>query len=428
MPIEDYYGFAGSLDGILSELEQNTATTDSAHPMVRLVNALLGEAVKQGASDVHFEPDQHQIGVRYRLDGVLQHVRALHLAHWPALSQRLKLMSGMNIAEHRNVQDGRFGPRLRRTPDRFSRFPDAYGLGENIVVRVLDQRRALLTLGELGFSAPTIETLTQVIERPQGLTLVTGPTGSGKTTTLYSVLSKLNSSEVHVATLEEPVEYQLGLVRQTAIAEDIGLDFASGIRAILRQDPDIIFIGEIRDADTAQMAMRAALTGHQVFATLHCNDVWSAVPRLVDLGASPRLLAGQLCGIVAQRLVRTLCPHCKVSSPASAEDCRSLHCDPAKPPLLCVPIGCDRCRQTGRKGRTVIAEILRLTPELDDMIAADSGRVVLMEQAAKQGFRSIQNRRHCARAERRHRLSRFAPRRRYDARVLTCQPIAIAPF
>jgi general secretion pathway protein E/type IV pilus assembly protein PilB len=388
--LEDYYGFAGSLDSILDELEQETASADSAHPVVRLVNTLLGDAVRQGASDVHLEPENNLVRVRYRLDGVLEQVREIHRSHWPALSQRLKLMSGMNIAEQHEIQDGRFDLTYngRRIDFRVALMPTVWG--ENIVVRILDQRRALLPLHALGFSSAGLETLAQIAERPEGITLVTGPTGSGKTTTLYSILNRLSHTEVNIATLEEPVEYELNLIRQTSIVEEQGISFAAGVRAVLRQDPDIIFIGEIRDGDTAQMALRAAMTGHQVFATLHCNDVWSAVPRLVDLGLNPRVLAGHVNGIIAQRLVRKLCPHCKVVGPASAEECRVLRCDPAAPPRIAVPIGCPQCRKTGRQGRTVISEILRLTPEIDDLMMKESGRVVLGELSRQQGFVSLQ--------------------------------------
>lgn len=388
--IEDYYGFANSLDGILNELENESASTQSDHPVVRLVNTLLGDAVKRGASDIHLEPENNLARIRYRIDGVLEQVRELHLSHWPALSQRVKLMAGLNIADQRSVQDGRFSMSYggHNIDFRVALMPTVWG--ENIVVRILDKRRALLPIGSLGFSSHTIDTLTRIMDKPQGITLVTGPTGSGKTTTLYSIMNRLNSREVNIATLEEPVEYQMNAIRQTSIAEEQGLDFAAGVRAVLRQDPDIIFIGEIRDKDTAQMALRAAMTGHQVYATIHCNDVWGAVPRMIDLGINPKVLAGHISGIISQRLVRKLCTHCKLECPASEDDCRLLRCDASDPPTIAIPVGCNHCRNTGRKGRTVVAEVVCITPELDDMIMNESGRVALRKQAEEQGFRSIQ--------------------------------------
>ena len=388
--IEDYYGFANSLDGILDELEGADASTETDHPIVRLVNTLLGDAVKRGASDVHLEPESNLVRVRYRMDGVLQQIRELHLSHWPALSQRIKLMAELNIADQRSVQDGRLSLSYggHNIDFRVAIMPTVWG--ENIVVRILDKRRALMPIGSLGFSSNTIDVLARIMEKPQGITLVTGPTGSGKTTTLYSIMNKLNSREVNIATLEEPVEYQMNAIRQTSIVEEQGLDFAAGVRAVLRQDPDIIFIGEIRDNDTAQMALRAAMTGHQVFATIHCNDVWGAVPRMIDLGVNPKVLSGHISGIISQRLVRKLCPHCKIECPASEDDCRIMRCDASNPPTVAIPVGCEHCDNTGRKGRTVVAEVICVTPEIDDMIMGECGRVSLRKQAEKQGFSSIQ--------------------------------------
>ena len=392
--IDRYYGFAVSLDAILKEMETGQSVENSSetyqHPVVRLVNQLLFEAVKRGASDVHLEPESAFVRVRYRIDGQLHQTRALHRDYWPALSHRLKIMAGMNIAETRSIQDGRFQLQIGGSDVDFrvAIMPTVWG--ETIAVRILDHRRALVPLESLGFNAANIAALEKIMERPQGVTLVTGPTGSGKTTTLYSVLRRLSSVAVHIASLEEPVEFQLGLIRQTAVQEAQGLSFAAGVRGVLRMDPDIIFIGEVRDGDTAQMALRAAMTGHQVFSTLHCNDVLGAVPRLLDLGLNPRIVAGNITGLIAQRLVRKLCPHCKRQRKATAEEARQLRCDPMRPPTVAAAAGCDACHRTGTQGRTVIAEILPVTPELDDMIAADAGRRALLQEARRQGFHTMQ--------------------------------------
>ncbi|NTU76736.1 MAG: type II/IV secretion system protein [Alphaproteobacteria bacterium] len=385
---------AGSLDEILRKIEtENTASEPVAevyqHPVIQLVNALLFDAARQGASDIHLEPESNFVRVRYRIDGHLRQVHALHLAHWPALSHRIKIMAGMNIADTRSIQDGRFQLQIsgHEVDFRVAIMPSVWG--ETIVVRLLDHRRSLLPLEELGFSNPALSALAHLLQKPQGITLVTGPTGSGKTTTLYSLLRLISTPEVNIATLEEPVEYQLDLIRQTAIHEDQGLDFAAGVRGVLRMDPDIIFIGEIRDAATAQMALRAAMTGHQVFSTLHCNDALSALPRLLDLGLSARALTGNLNGVIAQRLVRKLCPSCKTWRRASSEESRLL-LGSSETPRLAEAQGCAACDHIGTRGRTALAEVLCFSPELDDMIAQDAARGLLMKQAQSEGFVRMQ--------------------------------------
>ncbi len=390
------YGADASLDDIVRELE--TGKTDRPahvqayeHPVVRLVNQLLTDAVKSGASDIHLEPEQTFVRVRTRIDGAMRQVRALHLEHWPALSHRIKIMAGMNIADTRSIQDGRFHMQVGggNVDFRVAIMPTVWG--ENIVVRLLDHRRSLLPLEGLGFDSGKIAVLERIMERPMGITLVTGPTGSGKTTTLYSILRRLSAADVNIATLEEPVEYQLELIRQTAIQESQGLTFAAGVRSVLRMDPDIIFIGEVRDGDTAQMALRAAMTGHQVYSTLHCQDALSALPRLIDLGLSPRMVAGHINGIVAQRLVRKLCPHCRRERKAGETECRMLRADPSTPPIIADADGGALCGCTGRSGRMVITEILSLSPEIDDMIAREAGRLDLYRQARAEKFRTLQD-------------------------------------
>ncbi len=409
--IANYDGFKLPLDGILNELETGDAAasgaTDWQHPVVRLVDTLVSDAVRRGASDIHFEPESSFIRLRYRIDGVMQQVRALHRSHWPELSHRLKIMAGMNIADQRSLQDGRFQLQIGGADIDFrvAVMPTVHG--ENIVVRILDHRRALLPLEALGFNPPSLTQLDRILARPEGIVLVTGPTGSGKTTTLYSILGKISNVDVNIMTLEEPVEYQIPLIRQTAVQEAQGLTFGEGVRGILRQDPDIVFIGEVRDTDTAQMALRAAMTGHKVFSTLHCNDAIGALPRLIDLGLHPRMLAGNAAGIIAQRLVRKLCPHCKRSRPATVDEIKILDSLEMKAnrlaqgfaeaqtplldaaPVICEEVGCAECDGIGSKGRVAVAEIIRITPALDDLITADAPRSALLRQARADGFRSM---------------------------------------
>ena len=282
--IEAYARTNGDFDDILQELEGlvPSAVQESEawqHPVIRLVNTILTEAVREGASDIHLEPESTFVRLRVRIDGVLHQKRALHRSHWSELSHRLKIMAGMNIADTRSMQDGRFHMKIGGVDIDFRMAVMPTVQGENIVIRILDHRRALLSLEKLGYDAVTLAQLDRIIERPEGVVLVTGPTGSGKTTTLYALLKRLSNVQVNIMTLEEPVEYQFELIRQTAIQEQQGLTFAEGVRGILRQAPDIIFIGEVRDDDTARMALRAAMTGHQVFSTLHCNDAFGAIPR-----------------------------------------------------------------------------------------------------------------------------------------------------
>jgi len=343
--------------------------------------------------------------VRVRVDGVLRQKHALHRSHWPELSHRLKIMAGMNIADTRSMQDGRFHMQIGGAEIDFRMAVMPTVQGENIVIRILDHRRALLPLEALGYDAAALARMELILERPEGIVLVTGPTGSGKTTTLYAMLKRLSSVDVNIMTLEEPVEYQFEMIRQTAIQEQQGWGFAEGVRGILRQAPDIIFIGEVRDDDTARMALRAAMTGHQVFSTLHCNDAFGALPRLNDLGLSSRMLAENVIGIVAQRLVRKLCPKCRHARPATPEEMKILGCFEAAeahalgfaeaqkpfdaPVTIAESAGCEQCGHTGYRGRTAVTEILRVTPEIDELIATNAPRAALQKQAAKEGFHSM---------------------------------------
>ncbi|MGC2856819.1 GspE/PulE family protein [Novispirillum sp. DQ9] len=394
--IDQYYGHELSIDGILRELEHGGAAVEDltaldqeggySHPIIRLVDAILLDAVKTKASDIHFEPEGNFLRVRYRIDGEMTQIRTIHKRHWAAFGHRLKLMAGMNIADKLNPQDGRISMTLghQRIDFRVSSLPTVHG--ENLVLRILDKSSATVPLQSLGFTPENFGLLTRMIKRPEGIIIVTGPTGSGKTTTLYAVLNFINSLQLNIMTLEDPVEYELSLIRQSQIREGTNMTFAEGIRTLLRQDPDVILIGEVRDADTAVMALRAAMTGHQVYTTLHTNDAAGAIPRLMDLGMRPSLMAGNIIGIVAQRLSRKLCDECKRPRPATPEECRILGVAPDAPPTIFEPVGCPSCRNTGHKGRIAVSEILPFNEAIDEMIARDEPLSAIRREAMKYGF------------------------------------------
>ncbi len=395
--IEQNYGFELSIDGILNEIETGeidyasiAANFDEySQPVVRLVDALLNDAVKQGASDIHFEPESGFLRIRYRIDGVLRQIRSLHKNYWSAMVVRLKVISNMNIAETRAPQDGRISLNLsgRGIDFRVSSQPTTHG--ENIVLRILDRQKGIVPLEDLGLRDDELKMLQLMMARPEGIILVTGPTGSGKTTTLYSILNTVNTEGVNIMTLEDPVEYPMAMIRQTSVNEVVKLDFASGIRSMMRQDPDVILVGEIRDKDTAEMAFRAAMTGHQVYSTLHTNSAIGAIPRLQDLGVLPDILAGNIIGVVAQRLVRQLCSHCK--EPFSP--------DSATRKILGVPeswngqiyrsVGCQHCNFQGYKGRVAIMELFKIDQEIDELIARRATGRELKMAARRTGFRSL---------------------------------------
>ena len=391
--IDQYYDYEMSIDGILKEIEtgirENTKISGEedgyVNPTVRLVNALLVDSIKSGASDIHFEPEGAFLRLRYRIDGAMTQVRSFHRSYWGAIVVRLKIMSGMNIAESRQPQDGRISFKAlgREVDFRVASQPTVHG--ENIVLRLLDKTKSLVPLEKLGFSEHNSRLLKKLLKRPEGIFIVTGPTGSGKTTTLYSVLSYINSMDVNIMTLEDPVEYQLPLIRQTNVREG-SVDFHSGISSLMRQDPDIIFIGEVRDEEPALMAVRAALTGHQVFTTLHTNDALGAVPRLGDIGVPAHLLAGSLICCMAQRLARKLCQTCRRAKVASPEECRILGADPEDPPTIYEEGGCEQCNKKGTKGRIAINEILAVDKGLDELIATHATRNNMMDHALENGF------------------------------------------
>ncbi|WP_047391275.1 GspE/PulE family protein [Chitinibacter sp. ZOR0017] len=390
--IDQYYGFELSIDGILHEIETGEidygslaqAEAEYSQPVVRLIDALLADAVNRGASDLHFEPEPSFVRIRYRIDGVLRQIRALHKTYWPAMVVRLKVLSGMNIAETRAPQDGRISLTLsgRSLDFRVSAQPTSWG--ENLVLRILDRQKGLVPLDKLGLSRSNLDLLRLMIARPEGIILVTGPTGSGKTTTLYSILNHINSVAVNIMTLEDPVEYPLPMIRQTSVNEVSKLDFANGIRAMMRQDPDVILIGEIRDRDTAEMAFRAAMTGHQVYSTLHTSSAVGALPRLLDIGVLPDVLTGNIIGIIAQRLVRTLCPHCKQAYQPDAFEQRLLGI--RQPQTIYRAVGCPQCEHQGYRGRTTVMELLRLDGELDELIARRASQREVRQLALRKGF------------------------------------------
>ena len=361
-------------------------------PVIRMINALLLQALRERASDLHFEPYEARSVVRFRVDGVLRDVieppRALHAA----LVSRLKIMASLDIAEKRLPQDGRIALKLgdKQVDVRVSTLPT--GPGERVVLRLLDRDSAQLDLTALGMSAPTLATVDALIREPHGIVLVTGPTGSGKTTTLYAALSRLPRGALNMMTVEDPIEYALDGVGQTQVNPKIDLDFARALRAILRQDPDIIMIGEIRDLETAQIAVQASLTGHLVLATLHTNDAASAMTRLADMGVEPYLLASSLLGVLAQRLVRTLCPACRArAAPSQGEAALLAELGLPRDMPLHAPAGCAECRDTGYRGRSGIYELIVVDDALRRLIHDRAPEHALRAAAARAGTTSLRH-------------------------------------
>ena len=395
--LDTMYGFDLSLDGILHEIEtgeidyQSIAAQDQySQPLVRLVDALLVDAVKREASDIHFEPEENFLRIRYRIDGVLQQIRSLHKNYWSAIAVRLKVLASLNIAENRIPQDGRMSMNLSgRTIDfRVAVQPTVFG--ENIVLRILDRQKGIVPFEKLGLDEEYLHQLHLMMARPEGIILVTGPTGSGKTTTLYSLLNYLNTEGVNIMTLEDPVEYHLGMVRQSAVNDAVKLDFVTGIRSLLRQDPDIILIGEIRDEATAEMAFRAAMTGHQVYSTLHTNSALGAVPRLLDLKVLPDIMADNIIGIIAQRLIRKLCTYCRqAQSPNDIERNLLGIQESDQESMIYRGEGCNYCEQRGYKGRMALMEILRMEDTLEKAIAQHENIHTMRVMLREQGFRSL---------------------------------------
>lgn len=386
------YGGAENFKHHLSEMEQGSiqpADIHENHPVIATVEAMLAESVAAGASDIHLEPEEKTVRIRLRVDGLLKTLTLLHKASWPRLAQRIKVLAGMDIVDSRNIQDGRFHLQIagKSIDFRVSILPTQHG--ENIVIRILDQARALLPLERLGFSEPQEQLLRRLCLRPNGMLVLTGPVGSGKTTTLYALLNLLDKATRSIRTLEDPIEYQLDGIRQTQVRENFGLSFAEGVRAVLRQDPNVLLIGEIRDADTAQMALRAAMTGSQVFTTLHTQDSFGVFPRLREFGLSSGLMSGNITAAVAQRLVRVLCQQCKQMRAPDAHLKALLAPTVKLPAKIGHPVGCAACDDTGFKGRMVISEILPIDGELDELVVSGASRSQLFKCAKAKGFISM---------------------------------------
>ncbi len=396
--IDQFYGYELSIDGILREIE--TGETDYTNyqgdieeysqPLVRLVDVMLADAVKRGASDIHFEPEESFLRIRYRIDGVLRQIRSLHKTYWSAIAVRLKVMSDMNIAETRAPQDGRISRLIigRQIDFRVASQPTIHG--ENIVLRVLDREKGVIPLDKMELPEDSMRKLKIMMARPEGMILVTGPTGSGKTTTLYSLLNHVSTEQVNIMTLEDPVEYPFPLIRQTSVSEMAGMDFSNGIKSLMRQDPDIILVGEIRDDETAEMAFRAAMTGHQVYSTLHTNSAIGALPRLRDIGIISEIMAGNIIGIIAQRLIRKLCKYCKESYIPDRYEMALLNFNQdEKPKKLFRAKGCKACDNTGYRGRMALLEILKMNSELDDLLVQGATAKEIKAEANKQGFLTL---------------------------------------
>ncbi len=358
--------------------------------VITQVDQIIQSAIEVGASDIHLEPFEKKYRLRFRIDGVLQEITELQLSQKDAITSRLKIMAELDIAEKRRPQDGRIKIRAKQGQDidlRVSTLPTQYG--EKIVLRILDKGSLQLSLESLGFSEEVLSAFRKEINNPYGMILVTGPTGSGKTTTLYSALNEINSEEVNITTIEDPIEYNLEGINQTQVHEEIDLTFVNILRSILRQDPNIIMVGEIRDKETVEIAIRAALTGHLVFSTLHTNDASSAVSRLVEMGVEPFLVSSSVRMVMAQRLVRKICEHCKTNYEPDSVLVKELGLEDHNE--FKQGAGCSECNQSGFKGRTALIELLTMSDELTSHIntSANSSEIKLI--ATKQGMRTLRD-------------------------------------
>jgi len=392
-----YYGASGSVEEIAKTFESNgnaveeevqeVAQLGEEAPVIKLVNAMIEKAVKERASDIHIEPEEDCLRIRSRVDGLLHEVTTLSKKLQEAVISRIKILSKMDIAESRKAQDGRMQLKLENKDIdiRVSTFPTIHG--ENVVMRLLDRSSVLLGLKELGFSEKNRKEFNKLIRFPNGIILVTGPTGSGKTSTLYSALTTISSMEKNIVTIEDPVEYELLLIRQTQVYPKAGITFANGLRGILRQDPDVIMVGEIRDKETADVAIQASLTGHLVFSTLHTNDASSALTRLVDMGIEPFLVSSSVIGILAQRLVRLICTKCKEKSKPNKDVLKNLHIKPGT--TFYHGKGCSKCNKTGFAGRTAAVELLLIDKDMRMMIDAKKSADEIKKKAIKIGMKVL---------------------------------------
>ena len=383
-----------SVSSLIAQIRQeisSTSTDDGSESsgILRLIETILKTAISSRASDIHIESSEKNCIVRCRIDGMLAEIFVFDKDIYPPLVSRLKMLSNLDIAEHRKPQDGRFSVQvLGRDYDfRISTLPVIHG--ESVVMRILDKSKAIIKLSELGMLEDNLAKFSRLTRTPYGMILVTGPTGSGKTTTLYAALNDIKSVEKKMITVEDPVEYQMDMIQQVHVNEKAGLTFASSLRSILRQDPDIVMIGEIRDQETLRIAIQAALTGHLVFSTLHTNDAISAVARVVEMGIEPYLVSGSLIGVEAQRLVRKLCPHCKQKitlTPMQLDHIIHLIPDDF---TFYAPVGCEKCSQTGYLGREMISEILPISDKISSLIAKNATKEELTSTALAEGFKDF---------------------------------------
>jgi len=401
-----YYGTGGSIEEVIKSIktddmavsateQEEEISLEKLHdmaeeaPIIRLVNLIIMQNLRDGASDIHIEPEHDELRVRSRIDGVMHDSTKIPKHMQAAVLSRLKIMADLNIAIKRIPQDGRFQINLEGTQIdvRVSCFPTVHG--ENIVMRLLDTSSVLLGLEQLGFSKGTLEEFQSLIKKPHGIVLVTGPTGSGKTTTLYSALNTINTPDKNIITLEDPVEYQLKGIRQAQVNPKVGMTFASGLRSILRQDPDVVMVGEIRDKETAEIAVQAALTGHLVFSTLHTNDAPGALTRMTDMGIEPFLISSSVLAILAQRLVRTICTNCKESYKAPAKLLSELGIDGKKDVKFFRGKGCNNCKHTGYKGRIGIYELMLMSDKIGDMVLARNASTAIKKTAQSEGMKTL---------------------------------------
>jgi type IV pilus assembly protein PilB len=397
--IGKYYGLAvdGAVQVEKKEEEKKESYTGVeegegavGQQVIRLVDGVIGRAIREEATDIHIEPEEKNVKVRFRIDGILHARPNVNKTFQPAVTTRIKIMANLDISENRLPQDGRIGfPLEGKGYDlRVSTFPTIYG--EKVVMRILDKERVILGLEKLGFSPAALAVFTKSVQRPNGIILVTGPTGSGKTTTLYSTLAFVSSVQKNIVTLEDPVEYEVPDINQSQINLKAGLTFASGLRAILRQDPDIILVGEMRDAETVDVAIRAALTGHLVFSTLHTNDAVGAIARLLDMEVNPSLMASTFVAILAQRLVRKICAHCKEETVPEESLLQLAGLSQARQNMKFYRgKGCMRCFQTGYRGRIGVCEILPMSPAIVQMIAQRSSTQAIQKKAREEGMKTM---------------------------------------
>jgi len=391
--IEQYYGVTGSMEDVLEAIDKHkliklpdnvsaNVLEDLAQeaPIVKFVNLLIMEAVKSRASDIHIEPEEDSLRIRFRIDGFLHEISSPSKNMQAAIISRIKVLSKMDIAEKRKPQDGQLQMRIenRNIDVRVASFPTVYG--ENVVLRILDKANVILELSQLGFVKEVLATFQELIKQPNGIMLVTGPTGSGKTTTLYAAIQTINSEERNIITLEDPVEYHLPRIRQSQINPKAGVTFAAGLRSILRQDPDVIMVGEIRDLETVDIAVQAALTGHLVFSTLHTNDAAGTISRLLDMGAEPFLVSSSVIGILAQRLVRAVCPKCKEPH-KETEDGKEYTYYRSK--------GCGYCKNTGFHGRLGIFELMVIDDKIRKLISTKASSEEIRKAAQEAGMRTL---------------------------------------